>query len=83
MTRYLGDDNCQVFICCEQSVYLESSNIKQAIFQLIATYFVYDIAYPKPLAPILVLLQHHIVQLKDKQPIPPAAIKLLGNLKRF
>ena len=84
LTGSLGERNSQIFICCEQAVYLKGlKNIKEATFQLIATYFVCDIKYPKPLLPILVFLQHHIVQLKDEQLIPPATVKLLGNLEKF
>ena len=84
LTGSLGEMSSQIFICCEQSVYLKDlKNIKEATYQLIATYFVYDIQYPKPLLPILIFLQHYVVQLKDKQPIPPATVKLLGNLEKF
>ena len=43
------EENSQVLVCCEELVYLESSNMKEAVFQLIATYFVYNQSYPKPL----------------------------------
>jgi len=81
LTGSLGERNSQIFICCEQAVYLkELKNIKEATFQLIATYFICDIKYPKPLLPILVFLQHRLVQLKDKQPIPPATVKRSGKV---
>jgi len=75
----VGDENSQLFICCEQAIYLESNSVKDVIIDLISTYFVYDIAYPKPLNAIFLFLQHHVFKLIDDQPLPPAALKLVGN----
>ena len=79
----VGDENSQLFICCEQAIYLESNTVKDVIIDLISTYFVYDITYPKPLTAIFLFLQHYIFKLMDDQPLPPAASKLIGNLKKL
>ena len=44
-----GSDSCQVFVCCEGQIYIESKSVKDALLDLISTYFVFDIMYPKPL----------------------------------
>ena len=79
----VADENSQLFICCEQAIYLESCSVKDVIVDLIATYFVYDIAYPKHLNAIFLFLQHYVFKLIDDQPLPPATLKLVGNLKKL
>ena len=76
-------ENCQFFICCEQDVYLESTSLTDAVIDLIATYFVYDVVYPKPLKSIFIFLQHYVLDLKDEQQVPPLALKLVKSLKNI
>lgn len=42
-----GERNFQVFICAEQEVLLESKTLQDSLIDLISTYFVFDISYPK------------------------------------
>ena len=79
----VADENSQLFVCCEQAIYVESSSVKDVIIALISTYFVYDIAYPKPLNAIFLFLQPYVFKLIDNQPLPPATLKLVGNLKKL
>ena len=76
-------ENCQFFICCEKDIYLESKSLKDAIIDLFATYFVYDVVYPKPLKSIFIFLQHYALDLKDDQQIPPSTLKLVKSLKNI
>lgn len=57
--------------------------MKDVIIDLISTYYVYDIAYPKLLNAIFLFLQHCVFKLEDYQPLPPATLKLVGNLKKI
>lgn len=70
LTGLLEAENCQVFVCSEQDILLESKSVKDAIIDLVATYFVFDIAYPKQLNAILLFFQHHVFELKDDQLVP-------------
>ena len=79
----VGDENSQFFVCCEQAIYLESNSAKDVIIDLICTYFVFDIVYPKSLNAILLFLQHYVFKLTDQQPLPPATSKLVGSLKKI
>ena len=83
ITGLLDAENCQVFICSEQQELLESKSVKEGIIDLIATYFVFNIAYPKPVHGILLFLQHYVFQLTDNAPIPTTTMSLLGNLQRL
>ena len=78
-----GDDNAQFFVCCEQSVLVESKTVKDSIVDLIGTYFVFDITYPKPLSAILLFFQHFVFNLKDSQTLPMATSKMVSNLSKI
>ena len=83
MTGSPDDENCQFLVCCEQALYMESESVKDAIIDLISTYYAYNISYPKPLNAIYIFLQHYIFEMTDEQPVPPATMKLVGNLRRI
>ena len=67
ITGIPGEENCQVFICAEGSVLLESKSIRDSMIDLIATYYAFDIAYPKGLNSLLLFFQQFIFNLKDEQ----------------
>ena len=83
ITGICGDENYQIFICAEKNVFLESKTIMQAVIDVIAFYFVYDITYPKHVNSILMFFQHYVFQLTDKQPVPATLMKLTGNFKKL
>lgn len=83
ITGVAGDENCQFFICGEKDVFLESKTLKDAIIDLVAFYFVFDVAYPKYLNAILLFFQHYVFKLTDNQVVPMQVTKLVGNLKKF
>ena len=82
-TGIAGEEQFQIFICAEQSVILESKSMKDALIDLIAAYFVFDISYPKYLDSVLIFIQHFVFNLKDQQPLPNAAVKLVANLEKL
>lgn len=63
-------DSKQYFVVAEKEVLLESVDMRTAMVDLIATYFTFDIAYPKPLYSLLLFIQHHIFSVVDSQPQP-------------
>ena len=77
------ESNFQVFICAEHEVLLESKTLRDSLIDLISTYFVFDISYPKLLAAVFLFFQHHIFNLKDKQTVPNATNVLVRNLKNY
>ena len=83
ITGISGDENSQIFICIEKTVFQESKTILDAVIDLICFYFVYDITYPKYVDYVLVFFQHYVFRLTDKQPVPASLMKLIGNLKKF
>ena len=83
VTDIPGTDSSQVFVCCERRIFLESKSMSDSLLDLIATYFVFDIAYPKYINAILIFLQHFVMDLPDKQPVPSTTSKLIGNLQKL
>lgn len=77
------ESNFQVFVCTEQEVLLESKSLQDSLIDLISTYFVFDISYPKSLAAVFLFFQHYVFNLKDKQTIPNATSVLVRNLKNY
>lgn len=78
---HVGKENTQYFISCETTL-IESKGYKEAVTDLIVTYYVYDISYPKSLMPLYMFLQHYVMGLKDQQPVPNTTIKLISNLRK-
>ena len=60
----------------ERETLSEVTAFKSALIHLVASYFVYDIAYPKPLYATLILIQHMIFGLKDTHRVPPCTIEI-------
>ena len=57
--------------------------MRDAIIDLLAAYFTFDIAYPKSICAMLLFFQHIVFEIKDKQVLPAAAAKLVSNLNRL
>ena len=83
VTSKLGTEASQIFICCEGASFLESKSIKEAILDLVSTYFVFDISYPKAIYRIMLVMQHFVFDLKDEQCVPPAVTTLVTNIKKL
>ena len=83
ITGIPGEESCQYFICGEKEVLLDSKSLKDAILDLVAFYFVFDVVYPKYLNAVLLFFQHYVFQLSDKQPLPTQVAKLVANLKKL
>lgn len=61
---------------------METKSVKDALIDLIATYYVFDLSYTNNTAAFLLLFQHHVFSLKDDQALPQAAAKLVGTLDK-
>ena len=83
ITGIAGDENAQFYVYSEQKIVLESSSMRDAVLDLAASYFVFDISYPRSLSAILIFIQHEILGITDSQSIPMAAAKLMGNFKKL
>ena len=57
--------------------------MRDAIIDLMATYYVFDIAYPKTISAIMLFSQHSVFKLLDKQVLPGTTSKLDSNLSKL
>ena len=73
-----GTENCQIFICCEGQLYIESKSIKDALLD-----FVFDIVYPKNLRNVLLFIQHFVFDLPDQQPVSSSLSTFVTNLRKL
>ena len=68
-------------IVVENEIILELPSFKYALIHLMGAYFVFDIAYPKALYSLLLLIQHHIFDLHDSQKSTPSVAEAVSSLK--
>lgn len=68
-------------IVVERQPMCELSTFNFALIHLLGTYFIYDIAYPKAMHSLLLMIQHYIFGLKDTQRETPAVLAIVSSLK--
>ena len=78
-----GTEAAQYFIVAECSPGTESKTMKDAVIDLIATYYVFDIAYPTGLVPLNIFFQHYVFGIKNQQPLPASTARLISNLEKL
>ena len=83
VTSKPGTDTSQIFLCCESQIFIESKSMRDAMIEMMSTYFVFDIVYPKSLYGVLIFLQHHVFNLQDQQTVPSTVKTLLANLQKL
>ena len=83
ITSCPGTENSQYFIACEKVMHCDCKSLKDALLDLVVTYYVYDISYPKPLNAFLIFFQHFVFGMKDQQNVHFSASKLWQNLSKL
>ncbi len=78
-----GEENAQFFVACEQAILCESKCLRDAIVDLIASYYVFDMAYPKGMTALYQFFQQYVFSIKDSSPLPTCTLKLVTNLTRL
>ena len=84
---YIGlvtaSSSVQVFLVVEREV-LQSLHSDSTVFlEMISMYFTFNMVYPRPLYPVLIFVQHFVLVLKDKQPIPTSVMTLVSSLDKL
>ena len=77
-----GSDNSQFFVSFEKVVICECQSLRDAFVDLIATYYVFNVTYPKVLSGILLFFQHIIFEIRDEQTYPMNLLNLLSSLQK-
>ena len=76
----IGDSSMQVFLTVERCVLGSPNKLVSIIVTLIGVYFAFNIAYPRPLYPTLIFLQHFVL---DIQRIPDTVKRSLVHFCIF
>ena len=71
-----GTEAAQYFIVAECSPGTESKTLKDAVNDLIATYYVFDIAYPMGLVPLNIFFNTMFLELKTSSLCQPPLLGL-------
>ena len=74
------DDTMEFYIYIESEFLLSVGSLGDALANLICTYFVFNIAYPKEMYAMLIFLQHFVLAIKDSQKVPTAVSALCSSL---
>lgn len=75
-----GEKNVQYLICVEKAIMLECKTLRDTFLDLICTYYVYNISYPKIVSAIFLFFQQFVFGVKDGQKHPVCLAKLLQNI---
>ena len=67
----------------EEEPTCELNNFQRVLIHMMGSYFIYDIAYPKPLQSLLLMIQNYVFGLEDSQPDTPAVIEIVTSLKKM
>lgn len=78
----IGGTSLQVYVIVERTV-LETVEVSSALSGLIATYFSFNMSYPKGLYPLLIFIQHFLLGIKDKQVTPITLTKFLSSVDKI
>ena len=70
-------------MCAEQETVIESSSVSDAMIDLIAAYFTFNITYPKFIKCLLLFIQHFVFGLKDSQEVPMVVTNIIRNLEKM
>ena len=72
-----------VHIMVEEEATCELNSFQSALIHMMGSYFIYDIAYPKPLQSLLLMIQQYVFGLEDSQPDTPAVVEIVTSLKKM
>ena len=67
IVRLEGGGPVQYYILMENMVFMEATGMQQALLLLFATYFTFNIKYPRFISPLYEFIQHHILNQEVKK----------------
>ena len=76
----VGEVGTQYFICAEKDLIIQAKTLKDALLDLICSYYIFNISYPKTISAVFIFFQHIVCNLKDAQVHPKCLCKLLQNI---
>ena len=76
-----AEDKQQLFIVVERKVLFELQSFSQALVSLIALYFVFDLAYPKPCSNTLLFVQKMILKVSSSDKLSKCLLGTISDIK--
>jgi len=73
----------QCFITAEYFALCKAKSFSDAIYDLIAAYYLFNIAYPKPIDPILTYIQKLVLNVNDPVKIPTVFVKIAAAIDKM
>ena len=78
----LGGTSLELYLIVERHV-LEAVEASSVFTGLIASYYTFNMTYPKQVYPVLIFIQQFLLGIQDKQPLPISLTKLLSSLDKI
>lgn len=73
----------QILLIAERCPLGSPNNAINVLTGLIGLYYTFNMAYPKPLYPILIFVQQFVLNILDSQSVPDVVKRVLGSLDRI
>ena len=75
----------QYFMCIEQKLFMESSNLTTALFNLVASHYVFNLSYHPKANDMLTFLQEKVMGIASdgKQLTKPSSLSHVSGIVRF
>ena len=76
----MGDSSIDTHLVAERRILASTSNPITLLSSLLALYFTFNIAYPKPLYPTCIFLQRIVFKIVDTQNMPDIVKRIVTSL---
>lgn len=78
----IGNDSVSFYLITERLIIFSTRSFIKALKGLMAAYYVFNIAYPKPLYSPLSFIQHFLFNIKNTT-LPPAVIRFISCIDKL
>ena len=79
----VADSAVQYYLVAERIVMTDCTSLFEALKGLVATYFMANMMYPKPLNALFIFIQHIVLGIKDSQAIPNTVTQVVSSLDKM
>ena len=76
-------DARQYFLIVESLVYLDVDDLLQAVAAVVALYYIYDIAYPKPWNDCFLFVEKKLLGISSGPNLGPLQAGLISDIERY
>ena len=71
------------YLVAERIVMMHCQSLFEALQGLVASYFMANIEYPRPLTALLIFIQHIVLGIKDSQLMPNMVTQVVSSLDKM